>query len=377
MISSEDFNLLQEQLISLKREKYEFSEKEKKLNNELKLLKEQLEEDGGKKKSSLFSDIVSRKGKMNEIQEENETLKKTIQQNSVVYIEQNEALKHNIKSLFETNSQLEEQILLLKKDIQTYVLKSEEQQNTVRKLQVDLAELHCTNEDLELKLQNQTNQSSNSNITNTNTNTTGVSLDSIVEILNGFNLENDELKEKITDLFNMSQDDNNNAATTPPSPVTPKEIIFHPLGEPEYNPDNEKEKQKLRDTIKHLMEQIRDNEGKANKNSSEIKEAIENNEQLNLQISQWKEKHREAEINRVKIEERLEGDIKKLREEYSNIESEKQKLEEDFQKMQNALQVSSKKFEESIEQQDSTLHSEKEKYEKLLNERSQELTNQK
>ncbi|KAN0045311.1 hypothetical protein ACTA71_005688 [Dictyostelium dimigraforme] len=415
MISSEDFNLLQEQLISLKRDKYESSEKEKKLQNEIKQLKEQLEDGTGnnndsakKKATSFFSDVVARKGKMNEIQDENEHLRKQIQQNTIVHQEQSDALKLNIKTLFETNSQLEDQILLLKKDLNTYIIKGEDQQNLVRKLQVDLAESHCTNEDLEnkikeLTLNNNNNNNSNNNsdfgsevgdcssvngITNINN---GVTLESIIQVLDSLSGEEDA-KEKITELFNLKQQEQQQqlqssngsintttttTTTTPPSPVTPKEIIFHPLGEPEYNPDTEKEKQKLRDTIKNLMEQIRENESKSIKSVNDIKEAQQINEQLSQQISQWQDKHRQSEINRVKIEEKLESEIRRLKEDHTMIEQQKQQLIQENQDIHQALQTSSKKFEKSIESVDEAKHQEKERFEKLLQEKQQELSQQK
>ncbi|KAK5583060.1 hypothetical protein RB653_004650 [Dictyostelium firmibasis] len=410
MISSEDFNLLQEQLISLKRDKYENSEKEKKLQNEIKQLKEQLEDGAGnnngdsakKKATSFFSDVVSRKGKMNEIQDENEQLKKQIQQNTMVHQEQSDALKLNIKSLFETNSQLEDQILLLKKDLNTYIIKGEDQQNLVRKLQVDLAESHCTNEELENKIKDLSlnNNSNNSdfgsevgdcNSVNGGTNiiNTGVTLESIIQVLDS--LSGEDVKEKITELYNLKQQEQqeqqqqqlqlqssgNPTTTTPPSPVTPKEIIFHPLGEPEYNPDNEKEKQKLRDTIKNLMEQIRENETKSLKSVTEIKEIQQTNEQLSQQVIQWQDKHRQSEINRVKIEEKLENEIKRLKDDQLSFQQEKQQLIQENQDIHQALQTSSKKFEKSIESVDETLHQEREKFEKLLQEKQQEYSQQK
>ncbi|KAN0006922.1 hypothetical protein ACTFIU_005115 [Dictyostelium citrinum] len=419
MISSEDFNLLQEQLISLKRDKYESSEKEKKLQNEIKQLKEQLEEGTGnnnndsakKKATSFFSDVVARKGKMNEIQDENEHLRKQIQQNTIVHQEQSEALKLNIKSLFETNSQLEDQILLLKKDLNTYIIKGEDQQNLVRKLQVDLAESHCANEELEnkikeLSLSNNNNNSISNNNSDVgsevgdcssvngiiNSSCSGVTLESIIQVLDSLSGEED-VKEKITELFNLKQQEQQQqqqqqqlqlqsssssiTTTTPPSPVTPKEIIFHPLGEPEYNPDNEKEKQKLRDTIKNLMEQIRENESKSIKTVNDIKESQQINEQLSQQVAQWQDKHRQSEINRVKIEERLENEIKRLKEEQTSMEQQKQQLIQENQDIHQALQTSSKKFEKSIESVDEALHQQKEKFEKLLQEKQQELSQQK
>ncbi|EAL68348.1 hypothetical protein DDB_G0278351 [Dictyostelium discoideum AX4] len=411
MISSEDFNLLQEQLISLKRDKYESSEKEKKLQNEIKQLKDQLEEGSGnnsnnndsakKKATSFFSDVVARKGKMNEIQDENEHLRKQIQQNTIVHQEQSDALKLNIKSLFETNSQLEDQILLLKKDLNTYIIKGEDQQNLVRKLQVDLAESHCTNEELENKIKelslNNSISNNNSDIGSevgdcssvngaNNINSGVVTLESIIQVLDSLSSEED-VKEKITELFNLKQQEQqqqqqqqqsiNNTTTTPPSPVTPKEIIFHPLGEPEYNPDNEKEKQKLRDTIKNLMEQIRENDSKSIKTVNDIKESQQINEQLSQQVTQWQDKHRQSEINRVKIEERLENELKRLKEEQTLMEQQKQQLIQENQDIHQALQTSSKKFEKSIESVDEALHQQKEKFEKLLQEKQQELSQQK
>jgi len=374
VISADDFNLLQEQLIELKRHKYEASEREKKYQNEIKGLKEQVEESTHNKgnKTSFFSDIVNKakdKGKLNE---ENEILKKTIEENNIVYKEQNDALKLNIKSLFETNSQLEEQILLLKKDLLQNVVKGEDQQNIIRKLQIEVAELHCSKEELENKVTinnnnngslNSSSESNNTTISNS-TNSNNVSLESILSLITTTEeQDNENLKTKITELFN-SVPTTPPLSTPPSSTLSPKEAIFHPLGEPEINVTSvDQEKQRLLDTIKNLMEQVKDNESITSKFQNEIKQHLSTIEQLNTQCSQFQEKHRNAEINRVKIEEKYDQEIQKLGQEIKNLENEKEQSSKLIQNIENNTLTTSKNFHESISLLEQALEKEKKKFE--------------
>eukprot|EP01132_Coremiostelium_polycephalum_P005309 gene5309-6614_t len=392
--SAKDFDALHQQLIDLKEYKYESSEREKKLNHEIKSLKDQIESleiELKKKSTSIFASIKSKV--KSDDQEENESLRRTIEQNKVIHQEQTDALQHNIKSLFDDNRQLENQILDLKKDIQQHIIKNEEQQNTIRKLQVDVAELHCSKEEMENKYQQQLQDidSSISTSSESSPKSTSVvelpSLGQIVTVLDQFNLSVDDtsnsidiiknsLKEKFTELY--SEVSNQSPQTTPPSPIShKKEIIFHPLGEPEYNPEEEKEKQKLRDTIKGLMEQIRENETKTSKFLTDSKEFQSNIETLNNQIKEWQEKHKNAEINRVRVEEKLQGEIKKLKEDITHINSEKDHILKEKNNDHSTMQQSTDKLNETISNLESQLKLEKENFERLIDEKQQELKEQK
>ncbi|EGG23904.1 hypothetical protein DFA_06042 [Cavenderia fasciculata] len=392
VISQDDFNLLQEQLIELKRYKYETSEREKKFITEIKHQREHIEtlenEQQQSKKtsnaSSLFSNLKTKvldKGKMNEVLEENEGLKRTITENEIINKEQvrdscqSEALKLNIKSMYDNNKVLEEEVLQLKKEIQAYTLKSEDQQQKINKLNVDMVDLHMTNEELEnqieeLKLVSTSfSSSSSTNIVSAIGNVEQPPMDGaeqqqqqqisspllisnnsaiLEELINS--IENDQelwtissssdntddsssvelkrtkLREKINKIIGSNQHTSPPISSSSPPLQHKKEVIFHPLGAPTYDPGEEKEKQKLRDTIKGLMEQIKEFDGKTLKTTSEISSLQTQVQELTASNTLWQEKHRNAEINRVKIEEKLEQEIKNLNVDLSVTKQEKVEL---------------------------------------------------
>eukprot|EP01133_Synstelium_polycarpum_P015747 gene15747-18710_t len=370
--SQDDFNLLQEQLIDLKRFKYEASEREKKLQNEVKSQKDQidkLEADGGAKKPtggkmSLFSDIMNKskdKNKMAEISEENEALRAALQQNTQAHQDQKEALQLNIKSLYDTNKELEDEILSIRKEMQQYTIRGEEQQTTINKMRIEMAELDCAKEELE----NDINWNSE---------------ESLEEIKTNFKLKVEEL---------YAEKQQSQAHTSPPSPQTPQQptpplvaakkdgIVFHPLGDPVYNPEEEKEKQRLRETIKGLMEQIKESEGKSVKHQTETKDTQAAIDVLNASVVSWQEKHKAAEINRVKIEEKLEADIKRLNAEIASLNHEKEEIEREREDVEASMQLSSKNYNNTIESLQSTIKSEKEAAEKSLADKIAEMNGQK
>ncbi|KYQ94474.1 hypothetical protein DLAC_04773 [Tieghemostelium lacteum] len=403
MISAEDFNLLQEQLIELKRYKYEQSEREKKYLNEIKELKEKSEHHEElpnpttpKKKTSLFSDyltnITKDKGKLSDLQEENDILKKTIQQNTLVHQEQSEALQHNVKSLFETNSKLEDEIKQLNKDIQGYTEKLEEQKSTIHKLQFDIAESYSNNN----SVIGDNNSANNGNSLCSSPNISSVSGVSSASVSSAnYLVDSDQLvqgflcalqeystisaedKEDLKSKLLQIQLDFSSNSSTPSTPQSsqqqqqqPKEIIFHPLGEPVYNPEEEKEKTKLRDTIKNLMDQIRELDIKYQKSQQLHKDS-------SSLVSEFQEKHKQAELKRVKIEDRLGNEIKSLKENVEKLEKDKVDLKKEKEEMETTQQNMVKKLSDQITQLSTSMKLDQENFDKAIQDKIDEIRGQK
>ncbi|EFA82163.1 hypothetical protein PPL_04583 [Heterostelium album PN500] len=417
VISEEDFNLLQEQLIELKRYKYEATEREKKLQTEqylliliteLKSQKDHIEslenENTPKKKGFSLSGIMSQKNKVSDLTEENDSLKKSLQQIQQDHQTQSEALKHNIKSLFETNKQLEDEILLLKKEMQSYVIKVEDQQSTNRRLQVEIAELICSKEDLENKVEElktsgggagvgvggsdghmiigengadnttvattleangaltavtelitqhqQSNQQlfDKQNIMNLLDNVDLWSIEDkedikskIDEIYNEIHLKLDEQQQQVQEQQQLLQVQQQQQQAQVQQQVQQqqqqknKSVVFHPLGEPVVNVEEEKEKSKLRETIKGLMEQIKEIDSKSQRQQNESKEYQQSIETLNTTIKEYQEKLLGAEVNRVKIEEKLASDIKKLTVDINTLNSDIETMSNKRKDLENTI----------------------------------------
>ncbi|GAM22934.1 hypothetical protein SAMD00019534_061090 [Acytostelium subglobosum LB1] len=379
------------------------------------------------------------KNKMAEILEENESLKRSMQQNTQVYQDQTEALKHNIKSLYDTNKQLEDEILMVKKDMQQYFIKSEEQQATIRKLQVDIAELICSKEELETSIDNYkklvndgqmmmqqsdvqppsvvvSSDGGEGEESNDQDQIQGqgqaqqtlatpspmlgsmtplsiqlLPLNQLLTLLDDDECWGQEdkdqiktqIKTKLTELYDSKKQMMATSSTNSSQNGTPllnsqkKDMIFHPLGEPLFNPEDEKEKSKLRETIKSLMEQIKENDGRTNKQQTEAKDLQTQVDSLNLSVKEWQDKHRAAEIHRVKIEEKLEADIKKLVNDISVLNGEKDDLVNQKAQVLQELQQTITKHQSAITDIEKANNEAKEQQEKQLNDKINELKEQK
>eukprot|EP00026_Physarum_polycephalum_P000838 Phypoly_transcript_00839.p1 GENE.Phypoly_transcript_00839~~Phypoly_transcript_00839.p1 ORF type:complete len:778 (-),score=163.95 Phypoly_transcript_00839:79-2412(-) len=146
-ISAAEFEALQLQLIGLKESKYESQDREKKLLNEIKALKEHAatleseakKADPSKAFAALSGVITKNKDKKTAaLQSENEALTRNLELATQEHREQQEATMQMIKNLHATNKTLEEEIESFKKSVLEKERKIEVQEGQLRKLQIQL-----------------------------------------------------------------------------------------------------------------------------------------------------------------------------------------------------------------------------------------------
>jgi len=116
-ITMEEFSTLQNQILQLKQEKYEFLEKENRRKIELeKTSQALLEKDKEIKRLNALISQMKDKSDVNAIMNENKSLLKTIAQLTEEYNETQTTLKNNIKSLYELNQKLQQELDQLKEE---------------------------------------------------------------------------------------------------------------------------------------------------------------------------------------------------------------------------------------------------------------------